>query len=156
MTLWQGRLFAVVEEGGKEIVAHPGSVAVVAVDREGRVVLVRQHREPARATLLELAAGTLDPGETPFETARRELREETGLHGGRWRELAAFWTSPGFVRERMTLFAAEELEEGEAEPRGDEDVELVRWPLAEVRARLGELDDAKTLAGLLLYLETRA
>lgn len=155
MTLWQGRLFAVVEEDGREIVVHPGSVAVVAVDREGRVVLVRQHRQAARATLLELPAGTLEPGEAPLETARRELREETGLHGGRWSELAAFWTSPGFVRERMTVFLAEDVEEGEAAPQGDEQLELARWPLAEARARLNELEDAKTLVGLLLYLDRR-
>ena len=94
-------------EHEREIVEHPGAVAVVAVDGEGSVSLVRQLREPARKRLLELPAGTAEPGEEPLETARRELEEECGLTGGEWRELAAFWTTPGFCRERMHLFAAE-------------------------------------------------
>jgi ADP-ribose pyrophosphatase len=130
-------------------------VAVVAVDREGCVALVRQLREPARGRLLELPAGTAEAGEEPLATARRELAEECGLSGGEWRELAGFWTTPGFCRERMTLFAAEGVERGEAKPEADEDLELVRWPLHEVRDRLGEIEDAKTLAGLLLYLQTQ-
>ena len=157
-TLFEGRQFRVVREDwdGRErdVVRHPGSVAVVAIDGAGRIVLVRQTREPARRRLLELPAGTLEEGEEPAATARRELEEETGLRGGRWRELAAFWTSPGFLDERMHVFAAEDVEEGEATPADDEDVELVRWPLDEVRRRIGELEDAKTIAGLLLYLGT--
>ena len=142
-------------ERQREVVRHPGAVAVVAVDGSGRVVLVRQRREPARRELLELPAGTLEPGEQPLETARRELREETGLTGGDWSELAGFWSSPGFLDERVHVFAAERLQEGDAEPDGDESVELVRWSLSEVASRLGEIEDAKTLAGLLLYLRTR-
>jgi len=80
------------------------------------------------------------------------LREECGLSGGTWRELAAFWTTPGFCRERMHVFAAEGVERGEAAPEPDEELEVVRWRLAEVEERLGEIEDAKTLAGLLLYL----
>lgn len=143
-------------EHEREVVEHPGAVAIVAVDQEGCVTLVRQLREPARKPLLELPAGTAEAGEEPLVTARRELAEECGLRGGEWRELAAFWTTPGFCRERMTLFAAEGVEVGEATPEADEELELVRWPLAEVRDRLGEIEDAKTLAGLLLYLQTRA
>lgn len=143
-------------EHEREVVEHPGAVAIVAVDQEGCVTLVRQLREPARKPLLELPAGTAEAGEEPLVTARRELAEECGLRGGEWRELAAFWTTPGFCRERMTLFAAEGVEVGEATPEDDEELELVRWPLAEVRDRLGEIEDAKTLAGLLLYLQTRA
>lgn len=143
-------------EHEREVVEHPGAVAIVAVDQEGCVTLVRQWREPARKPLLELPAGTAEAGEEPLVTARRELAEECGLRGGEWRELAAFWTTPGFCRERMTLFAAEGVEVGEATPEADEELELVRWPLAEVRDRLGEIEDAKTLAGLLLYLQTRA
>ena len=138
----------------REIVEHPGAVAVVAVDAEGYMALVRQLREATRQRLLELPAGTAEAGETPLETARRELREECGLTGGEWRELAAFWTTPGFCRERMHLFAAEGLERGEADPAEDEELELVRWPVGEVEERLGEIEDAKTLAGLLLYLRT--
>jgi ADP-ribose pyrophosphatase len=150
--LFEGRLFDVVEEEGYEIVEHPGSVAIVPVDREGRVVLVRQRRVPARAALVELPAGTLEEGEAPEATAKRELREETGLHGGSWRRLASFWTTPGFVREEMHLYLARDLDEGEPETEDDEEIELLRWTREEVEGRLGEIEDAKTLAGLLLYL----
>jgi len=154
--LYQGSLLGLtVERWGeneREIVEHPGAVAIVAVDGEGYVTLVRQLREPARKRLLELPAGTAEPGEEPLQTAQRELQEECGLTGGEWRELAAFWTTPGFCRERMHVFAAEGVERGEASPAADEELELVRWPVAEVRERLHEIEDAKTLAGLLLYL----
>ena len=157
--VYDGKLIDVaIERWGdneREIVEHPGAVAVVAVDRDRRVMLVRQLREAARAELLELPAGTLEEGEEPLATAKRELREETGLTGGTWRELAAFWTTPGFCRERMTLFLAEDVDEGEADPDEDEDVELVRWPVAEIADRLDQIEDAKTLAGLLLYLRER-
>ena len=137
----------------REIVEHLGAVAIVAVDRDECVTLVRQLREPARKRLLELPAGTAEPDEKPLQTARRELQEECGLTGGEWRELAAFWTTPGFCRERMYVFAAEDVEQGEASPAADEELELVRWPLAEIGDRLHEIEDAKTLAGLLLYLK---
>jgi ADP-ribose pyrophosphatase len=156
--VWRGRLLGVtVERWGeheREIVEHPGAVAIVAVDDEGYVTLVRQLREATRKRLLELPAGTAEPGEEPLATARRELKEECGLSGGEWRELAAFWTTPGFCRERMHLFAAEGVERGEPAPAEDEELEVVRWPVAEVRELLHEIEDAKTLAGLLLYLGT--
>ncbi len=154
---WQGDLLAVtVERWGeheREIVEHPGAVAVVAVDGEGFVWLVRQRREATRQRLLELPAGTAEEGEEPLATAKRELQEECGLRGGEWRELAAFWTTPGFCRERMHLFAAEGVEPGEASPAEDEELELVRWPVSEIAERLDEIEDAKTLAGLLLFLQ---
>ncbi len=156
--VYEGRLLGVtVEQWGaneREIVEHPGAVAIVAVDGEGYVTLVRQLREPARKRLLELPAGTAEPGEEPLETAQRELREECGLSGGEWRELAAFWTTPGFCRERMHVFVAEGVERGEASPAADEELELVRWRVAEIGERLDEIEDAKTFAGLLLYLRT--
>ena len=148
----------VVEQWGdreREIVDHPGSTAIVAVDAEGYVTLVRQLREPARKRLLELPAGTLEPGEQPLETAKRELAEEVGLRGGDWTELGAFYTTPGFCRERMHVFLAENVEGGEASPQADEEVETVRWRVEDVASRLDELEDAKTIAGLLLYLQTR-
>ena len=155
--VFEGSLLALtVERWGdneREIVEHPGAAAIVAVDREEQVTLVRQLREAPRKRLLELPAGTAEEGEAPLETARRELQEECGLTGGEWRELAAFWTTPGFCRERMHLFAAEGVEHGEASPAADEELELVRWPVAEIGERLHQIEDAKTLAGLLLYLK---
>jgi len=158
--VYEGRLLGLtVERWGeneREIVEHPGAVAIVAVDGEGYVALVRQLREATRKYLLELPAGTTEPDEEPLATAQRELKEECGLSGGEWRELAAFWTTPGFCRERMHLFAAEGVERGEASPAPDEELELVRWQVSEIEERLHEIEDAKTLAGLLLYLATRA
>jgi ADP-ribose pyrophosphatase len=158
-TVYEGRLLGLtVERWGeheREIVEHPGAVAIVAVDEEGCVTLVRQLREPARQRLLELPAGTAEPGEDPLATGQRELREECGLSGGSWSELAVFWTTPGFCRERMHLFAAEGVVRGESSPAPDEELEVVRWPVEEVGRRLSEIEDAKTLVGLLLYLRTR-
>jgi ADP-ribose pyrophosphatase len=158
-TVYDGDLFDVtVERWGeheREIVEHPGAVAIVAVDDEGYVTLVRQTREAARKQLVELPAGTLEEGESPLESARRELAEETGLTGGDWREVTAFFTTPGFCRERMHLFVAEGLDRGEANPAEDEDVELVRWRVEELEQHLAEIEDAKTLAGLLLYVRER-
>jgi ADP-ribose pyrophosphatase len=157
---YRGKLLAVtVERWGeveREIVEHPGSVAIVPVDVEGGVTLVRQVREAARTHLVELPAGTIDPGEDPLTTARRELEEETGLGGGEWTELASFWTTPGFCRERMTLFLAEGVEPvGPAAPDADEQIELVHWSQGELTERLGQVEDAKTLVGLLLYRQLR-
>src|SRR6478736_2528966 len=104
-TVYDGKLIdVVVERWGdheREIVDHPGAVAIVAVDSEGMLTLVRQRREAVREELLELPAGTLEAGEAPLDCARRELAEETGLTGGSWREAATFYTTPGFCRERM-------------------------------------------------------
>jgi ADP-ribose pyrophosphatase len=157
--VYDGKLIDVTVErwGGheREIVEHPGAVAIVAVDTEGHVWLVRQVREATRRELLELPAGTAERGEDPLETARRELREECGLHGGTWRELTSFWTTPGFCREFMHVFLAEGVERGAADPDEDEALEIVRWPIGEVGERLREIEDAKTLAGLLLFLRVR-
>ena len=158
-TAYDGSLLrVVVERWGdrrREIVDHPGSVAVVAIDRDDRLILVRQLREAARAVLLELPAGTMEAGEDPLVTAQRELREETGYAGGTWRRLGAVWTSPGFLRERMHLFVAEGVEPGTAAPEADEEVELVLVPFAEAVAGAAELEDAKTVAGLLLASAAR-
>ena len=157
--IWEGRLFSVVEETWgelrRQIVEHPGSVAVVAIDSEGRLVLARQFREAARAELLELPAGVLEPGEIPLDAARRELAEETGLHGGEWQELRVIQPSPGFLREPVSLFLAEGLEEGEPRTDTNEEVELVRFGADELPSLLDELEDAKTLVGVLLYLRAR-
>ena len=159
-TVWRGKLLAVtVEQWGdhqREIVEHPGAVAIVSVDTEGQIAFVRQVREATRSSLLEIPAGTREPGEDPLATAKRELHEECGLTGGEWSELGAFWTTPGFSREFMHVFLAEGVERGEAAPEVDEVLEIVRRPAAD-EARLTEgIVDAKTLAGLFLYLTSRA
>jgi ADP-ribose pyrophosphatase len=155
-TVYDGKLFdVVVEQWGnheREIVEHPGAVAIVAVDAKGMLTLVRQRREAAREYLLELPAGTLEKGEQPLDTAKRELEEETGLTGGTWSKLGGFWTTPGFCREYMHLFRAEDVTEGTASPEADEELEIVRWDVQGISSRLDEIEDAKTLAGLLLYL----
>jgi ADP-ribose pyrophosphatase len=158
-TVYDGRFIDVTlerwGEQDREIVEHPGAVAIVAVDRDGSVTLVRQRREATRKALVELPAGTLEEGESPLASARRELEEETGLAGGSWREATVFYTTPGFCREQMHLFIAEDLERGESSPADDEELELVRWPVGEIESHLAELEDAKTLIGLLLYLRER-
>lgn len=155
-TVWQGKLLAVTVEqwGGheREIVEHPGAVAIVAIDTEGQMAFVRQLREATRGKLLEIPAGTREPGEEPLATARRELQEECGLTGGTWTLLGGFWTTPGFSREYMHVFLAEGVERGVASPEEDEDLELLRLPFPDIP----EIEDAKTLAALYLYFTSRA
>jgi ADP-ribose pyrophosphatase len=139
----------------REIVRHPGAVAIVAVDAEQRVTLVRQLREPVRKRLLELPAGTREPDEEPLATAKRELVEEAGLGGGEWRLAASFYSTPGFCDELVHVYIAEGVEETERAPQDDEEIELVRLPAAQLEALLPQIEDAKTLAGLLLYLRGR-
>jgi len=158
-TVYDGKLIdVVVERWGeheREIVQHPGAVTIVAVDAQDRVTLVRQPREPARKKLLELPAGGLEDGEPPIACAQRELAEETGLRGGEWRHAASFWTTPGFCNELMHVFFADGVEEGDQRLEDDESIELVRVFVSELSSRLGEIEDAKSLAALLLYLRER-
>jgi ADP-ribose pyrophosphatase len=143
----------VVEEHGREIVEHPGSVAIVTVDTHRQLWLVEQFRAPARKKLVELPAGVREDGEDALTTAKRELEEECGLTGGSWTELSSGWTTPGFVREHMTIFLAEDVEPGGKQDLDEgEEVKIVRWPVDEIAQRFGELDDMKTQLGLLLYL----
>jgi 8-oxo-dGTP pyrophosphatase MutT (NUDIX family) len=154
--VFEGRQISVaVERWGeseREVVRHPGAVAIVAVDAAERITLVRQLREPARKRLLELPAGTCEQGEEALATAKRELTEETGLTGGEWRLAASFFSTPGFCDELVRIYVAEGVEQGEASPGADEELELVRVPVAAIGARLAEIEDAKTLVGLLLYV----
>jgi ADP-ribose pyrophosphatase len=152
MSLYEGPIFKVERRDGKDVVVHGPSVAIVAVDVDDVVTLVRQPRVPAGGPLLELPAGGVEDGESPLASAQRELREETGLHGGEWTEVATLFTTPGFCDEKMHLFIATGLEHGEAHPEGTEEIEIVRVPLADVPALVAETEDAKTLAGLLLLL----
>ena len=149
--LFDGKIFDVVRKDGLDVVEHGPAVAVVAV-HDGHVTLVRQDRPAVGGKLLELPAGGVERGETPVESARRELREETGLHGGEWVEVASFFTTPGFVDEKMHLFVATQLEQGDASPEATEDIELVRVPLDDVPSLVDEIEDGKTLVGLLVLL----
>ncbi|MHB0978474.1 MAG: NUDIX hydrolase [Thermoleophilia bacterium] len=134
----------------REVVEHAGAVVVAAVDAVGRVVLARQYRHAVGGSLLELPAGGLEPGESPPETARRELREEAGLAASNWTSLGSFFASPGFLREELHAFLAMDLSPVERDLDDDEDIDLLWVPLAELLAAPRELRDAKTLATLLL------
>ena len=137
----------------RSVVRHIGSAVMMAVDEKKRVLLVRQYRLPAEKRLWELPAGRLDPGEKPLQAAKRELKEETGYKAAKWTKLASFFASPGFVQERMTIFLAEDLTEGEATPMDDEQIEA-RWFKRKELAKMiadGEIEDAKTLIGFLTW-----
>ena len=155
MTLYEGPIFRVERRDDRDVVVHAPVAAVVAVDRDDQLTLVRQHRVPVDTTMLELPAGFIDGDESPLEAARRELAEETGLHGGEWAELASFFTSAGFTDERVHLFLATGLVPGDASPEADEELEIVRIPLAQVPSLIHEITDAKTLIGLLLLVRDR-
>jgi ADP-ribose pyrophosphatase len=156
---WRGRRIAVrvddIERSDghrttREIVEHPGAVGILAWDGE-RLALVRQWRHAAGRALLEIPAGTLEPGEEALATARRELAEEAGLAAERWDDGPGFYTAPGFCTEYLRLFLATSLSEVAA--GGDEDEELeASWvTLAEALAMIdaGEIVDAKSIAGIL-------
>jgi 8-oxo-dGTP pyrophosphatase MutT (NUDIX family) len=135
----------------REKVWHPGAVGIVALD-EDSIWLTRQPREVAGATdSLEIPAGKLDvEGESPLQTAQRELSEEIGQRAEQWEEIAVFYTSPGFSDERVWLYLATELsEDPDAEPDEGERIEIVRWPLARLDDAIAECEDSKTLIALL-------
>lgn len=155
MSLYEGPVFSVERRDGRDVVVHAPVAAVIAVDEHEQLTLVRQHRVPVDANLLELPAGFIDAGESPLAAAQRELAEETGLLGGDWREVATFFTSAGFTDERLHLFLATGLERGDATPEEDEVLEIVRVPLAEVPVLIDGCRDAKTLVGLLLLVRQR-
>lgn len=142
----------------REIVEHRGAVAIAALDAEGDVLLVQQFRKAAGRQLLELPAGTLEPGEDPLRCARRELEEETGFRARQWERLAAFYTSPGFSTELLHLYLARDLEAGRAANEVDEHLQLVKMSVADARRMIdtGEICDAKTIVGILMVRERAA
>lgn len=134
-----------------EIAHHPGGAAVVAIDAEGRVCLLRQFRHVAGGWLTELPAGKLEGGEPPLECARRELVEEAGVSARRWEKLGEFFSSPGVLTEVIHLFLAQDLEPADASPEDHEVLEATWIPLRDAvdLAASGQLQDAKSLIGLL-------
>jgi ADP-ribose pyrophosphatase len=144
--------------GGKttrrEIVEHAAAVALVALDAEENVLLVRQFRKPAESHLLEVPAGSVDAGEAPEAAARRELQEETGFLPGNLEHLATFYTTPGFSTELMYLYLATNLTPARLPADDDESIDVVSVPLGEIAELIssGGVVDAKTLVGLLMLL----
>jgi ADP-ribose pyrophosphatase len=144
--------------GGKttrrELVEHAAAVALVALDAEENVLLVRQFRKPAESHLLEVPAGSVDAGEAPEVAARRELREETGFLPGNLQRLATFYITPGFSTELMYLYLATNLTPARLPADDDESIDVVRVSLAEIPELIssGGVADAKTLVGLLMLL----
>jgi ADP-ribose pyrophosphatase len=134
-----------------EIVRHPGGAAVVALDAQDRICLLRQYRHAAGGYIYELPAGKLEPGEPPEVTIKRELAEEAGMHAAHWQPLGAYFSSPGVFTEIIHLYLATGLAPVAARPEADEVFEIEWWPLALAveRARNGELADAKTIIGIL-------
>ena len=159
-TVYEGRIASVRmdrfryddgEEADREIVVHPGAVAVVAHDGE-RLYLVAQPREAVdEQSLLELPAGKLDEGEDPLATAQRELAEEIGKGARRWEHLVSFWASPGFAREEIHVYLATDLHDERAEVEEDERIEIVEVPLDRLDETIAGCRDAKSLVGLLWF-----
>jgi len=136
----------------RSVVRHAGSAVMMAVDGKKRILLVRQYRLPAERYIWELPAGRLDPGENALQAAKRELIEETGCRARKWTKIASFWVSPGYVQERMTIYRAEDLTQGEATPMDDERIETRWFTRAEVGRMIhtGQIQDAKTIIGFFL------
>jgi ADP-ribose diphosphatase len=151
--------------GTRDLVGHPGAVAILALDDEEQILLVRQYRVAVGEALLEIPAGTLDVApdgtvEDPDVAAPRELEEETGARAGTWQKIATFYTAPGFASELMHLYLATDLRAADGErlqPDEDEHLELERmpWRDALAAAERGEFRDAKTLVGLLWLARLR-
>jgi ADP-ribose pyrophosphatase len=161
-TVFSGAVFGVrrdevIEPTGvravREVVTHSGSVVVLPVLPDRRILLIRQYRHAARQFLWELVAGRIDPGENPRQGAARELIEETGYRAKRFRVFLDVFPTPGFVEERMYILLAEGLTPGEAEPEEDEKITAKAFTRRELETmiRRGKLHDAKSIAGLLYY-----
>jgi ADP-ribose pyrophosphatase len=165
-TLLESRRFTVVEEtvtrrdgrsGRLQFIKHPGSVAILPLVDETRVCLIHSRRLTVDKTLIEIPAGTCEPNESPLETARRELAEETGYRADQLDELAAFYPTPGISDERMWVFVARGLTAGDHAREPNEEIEnfVVSWPDAMQMVASGEVQDAKTMLALLLHERQR-
>jgi ADP-ribose pyrophosphatase len=161
--VYEGAVFGVrrdevIEPSGvrtiREVITHPGSVVVLPVLPDGRILLIQQYRHATRQYLWELVAGRIDSGETPKAAAARELIEETGYRAKRLRVFMEFFPTPGFLEEKMFLLLAEGLTAGKAEPEEDEKIISRAYNRKELEEmiRSGKLRDAKSIAGILFYL----
>jgi len=161
--VYQGKVFGVrrdevLEPDGlratREVITHPGSVVVLPVLPDGRIVMVRQYRHATRQYLWELVAGRKEPEETPKQGAARELLEETGYRAKRFKVFLDVFPTPGFLEERMYLLLAEGLTAGEAQPEEDEKIEVRAFKVKDLKQMIksGRLRDAKSTAGILYYL----
>lgn len=158
--IFRGRVFGItvdtVREGEitykREVVHHPGSAVIIPAFPDGTVALVRQYRHPAVRYLLEAPAGTLNRGERPEEGAARELEEELGFVAGNLEKLSEFFVSPGFCEEKMWLYLATEMMPTTQRLEEDELLDVVRLPLQQALEMItdGEIEDAKTIIGLML------
>jgi ADP-ribose pyrophosphatase len=139
----------------RSIVRHPGSAVMIAVDEDDRVLLVHQFRLPAEQKLWEIPAGRLDPGESALKAAKRELQEETGVKAKTWVKLASFYASPGYVAEKMNLFLALDLKQGNQNLMDDERIELGWFTKKQLRKMIhsGKILDAKTIIAFYLWLD---
>jgi ADP-ribose pyrophosphatase len=161
--IYQGPIFGirrdeVIEPSGvratREVITHPGSVVVLPVLPDGRILMIRQYRHATRQYLWELVAGRIDAGEKPRQAAARELIEETGYRARKFRIFLDVFPTPGFLEERMFILLAEGLTAGVAQPEDDEKIvsrAYTRKQLEEM-IRRGKLRDAKSIAGILYYL----
>ena len=164
---YKGKVFnvykdTVIEPGGhrnvRDVIRHNGSVVILAVDESKNpadpdVILERQYRHAAGQFMIELPAGTRDPGEAPLAAAKRELIEETGYRAKKWTMLQKYFASPGFLGEWMQIYVARDIRAGKAALEDDENLEVFRVPLSEAMKMVaeGKIHDGKTLIGLSLY-----
>lgn len=139
----------------REIVEHENCVAIVALDDADNILLVKQFRKPVEKELLEIPAGGIDPGETPEDAVRREMREETGFLPQKVAKLGGFYSSPGFCTEYLHLYLATDLVSSPLQAEDSESITLMRVPLNQITGLIasGAICDAKSIAGLLAFLE---
>ncbi len=144
-------------ESTREVVEHREVVAIVAIDRDDNVLLVRQFRHPVGKELLEVPAGGIDAGEGPAEAVRREMQEETGYRPEKMERLGGFYSAPGFCTEYLHLYLATDLTSSQLYAEDTEIIRLERVPIDEIPELItsGRIEDAKSIAGLLTYLEQR-